>query len=288
MIFEHVASPLIDNIYGPIAERNRLAGIVAVNATLTAPRLLEPKLGQRYIDHLRAGHQRRATFYGVLKAALKVSDGLDGSVARGTDTTSLFGAGFDPLVDMLGTRDDGRRIKEAHDHMGISDPVTNALIDTRGVLDITVIGIGGVANTLAATAAEKRGAEVPERDKPKANAFAKLKFGLSSLASGLLTLGTVTKKPERARKLKKSGTILLGGSVVAGLISTVQYAGSVKRNIMRAFRPTEVNLDGVKLHPLEQTVDLPEGHWKVLEKPKSVVHTISTNSTRRGVEGSYR
>ena len=44
----------------------------------------------------------------------------------------------------------------------------------------------------------------------------------------------------------------------------------------------------IELHPLEQTVDLPGGHWQVIAEPVVPASPISANATRRGIEGSYR
>lgn len=233
-IFERVAEPLNEHVYGPLTEKNRLLGMVAANATLTAPRLLEPLLGERYVSHLREGHRIRAGAYIAGKALLKLTDGLDGPVTRANGITSLFGAGFDAGVDMVGTRDDGRRIKEAYQHLDMYDSMTAMIIDARLGLDVAVAVVGGVGNTLSAKHAEATGAVVPAHDQPKANAFAKLKFGLSCGADMLLLAGTIPKRAETREAFKKVGTTLLAGSVAAGLVSLVKYSQSTARNVQRS------------------------------------------------------
>lgn len=245
-IFERLAEPLNQHIYGPLVEKNRMLGMVAANLTLTAPRALEPLLGQGYIDNLRAGNRGKALGFLVAKTALKLSDGLDGPVTRANGVTSLFGAGFDAFVDMIGTRDDGRRIKEAHRHLGTADPVMEAIIDTRLGLDYLTMITGGATNPAAAGYAQAKGAEVPNRDKPKANAEAKAKFALSAAGDAVLLVGTLFRKPETQQSFKKVGTALLVGSIAAGAISNVKYVLSARRNIQRARAAATNNV--VQLH----------------------------------------
>ncbi len=232
--FERLAQPLNTYIYGPLTEQNRMLGMVVANLTLTTPRVLEPVLGQRYISHLQAGRTWRA--FGCLagKTLLKFSDGLDGPVTRENGITSLFGAGHDAFVDMVGTRDDGVRIKQAHKHLGIDDPATDAIIDARLALDIVTVVTGGIANTVAAKYAESKGATVPDHDQPKANAPAKAKFALSAVADAVLLAGTLPKKPETQLAFKRAGRAILIGSVAAGAWSNIKYVRSAHRNLRRA------------------------------------------------------
>lgn len=233
-VFERIAEPLATHIYGPIANWNHTAGVAAVNTTLTGPRLLEPLVGERYIRSLETGHRWRALGWLGIKCLLKMSDGVDGPVARSAGTTSLLGAGFDPLVDMIGTHDDGVRIKQAHRYLGIDDQLTESVINARLALDAAVIVVGGGANTLMAKRAESMGADVPARDQPKANAPAKLKFGLSALADAVMLLGTIPKDTKTRESFKKAGRAILIGSIAAGLVSIVKYTQSAKRNADRA------------------------------------------------------
>lgn len=233
-IFERLAEPLNQHIYGPLTEKNRMLGMVVANLTLTTPRALEPVVGQYYIDKLRAGKRGRAFAALLGKTFLKLTDGLDGPVTRANGITSLAGAGHDAFVDMIGTRDDGKRIKEAHRHLGTADPVTEVIIDTRLGLDYVTIATGGMLNPAAAMYAQSRGAEVANRDKPKANAEAKAKFALSAAGDAVLLAGTLFKKPETQRSFKRVGTALLVGSIAAGVVSNIKYVRSARRNLRHA------------------------------------------------------
>ncbi|MCA9330662.1 hypothetical protein KC957_01330 [Candidatus Saccharibacteria bacterium] len=237
---------------------------MAANVTLTAPRLVEPVLGQRYIDHLRAGHRWRALSYLLGKSLVKALDGLDGPVVRGINGATLAGAGFDAGTDMLGTFDDGQRIKQAHDHLGIDDGITESVVDIRMFTDLAVVAVGGIGNTLAAALAERAGATVPPQDQPKANAAGKLKFALSAAADATLLLGTIPKSPDTQARFKKAGTALLIGSVTAGAVSIYKYAKSTRRNLRLI---ACLNAEDAPMQP---------------------VHEINRNVTRRGIEGDVR
>lgn len=286
-LFERLAEPLVWHIYGPLNKRNHALAVVTANLTLTAPRLAEPVLGQRYINKLQTGHRWRAFGYLLGKTLLKTLDGMDGPVVRAIDGATLVGAGFDAGTDMLGTFDDGMRIKQAHRELGIDSFATEAVIDARMLVDAGAIVIGGVGNTVAAKLAEKTGAEIAQRDQPKANAAAKLKFGLSAAADATLLLGTIPNKPETRTKFKRAGMALMLGSVVAGGVSLLKYASSAQRNARLAFGDrTYCNT----AHPLEHVHDLGEGRWQVVapEPASTQAPAISTNATRRGIEGDVR
>lgn len=230
-VFEWMARPLNEYIYGPLTRKNRMLGMVVANATLTAPRLLEPLAGEHYIQNLRHGNRLRAAGWLGVKAGLKVLDGIDGPVMRANGITSLFGAGFDPLTDMIGTKDDGKRIKQAYEQLGMQDGFTDAVVDARIALDAGAILVGGIANTAAAKYAESKGITVPARDKPKANAEAKAKYTASGFADAILLAGTLFKSRETIRKYKKVGVGLLVASVGVGIVSLIKYGSSARRNI---------------------------------------------------------
>jgi phosphatidylglycerophosphate synthase len=245
--FEAAADPLVEHFYGPIAEKNRTAGLIAVNLTLTAPRLLEPYFGDIYTRNIQNDNTYRAFGALLIKAGLKVTDGLDGPVARKTGTTSLFGAGFDGFVDMIGTRDDGRCIEEGFQATGQENQLISGLVRTRVGLDLGTMLTGGAINAAAAMYAEKKGKTVPEKDKPKANAAAKAKFATSTVADAALLLTTVMKSPDNRKKIKTVGAGLLAVSVAAGAVSIWQYGKSIKRNLALAKNTTDLS-DGPDSH----------------------------------------
>jgi hypothetical protein len=233
-LMENIAKPLNKYIYGPITERSRAAGFIAVNGTLTAPRLAEPYFGNNYADAVESGDRSRAINGLIGKYTLKATDGLDGPVARANGVASTFGAGFDAFVDIMGVRDDAKQIKRVYRQNKINAPGINALLDIRNGLDIAVMAVGGVANTLAYQYAMRSGADIPEYDKPKANAEAKIKYPLTVAGNLALMLVPLSEEKNKAKNLKTAGAGLLVASIVAGGISLTKYVRSAKRNILRA------------------------------------------------------
>ncbi len=229
-IFEKIAEPLNEHIYGPLTEKNRTLGLIAANLTLTAPRLLEPVLGDHYIDNLQNGRRVRAFGNLLGKLFLKLTDGIDGPVTRANGITSLGGAGFDAFTDMVGTYDDGKRIKQAYEHNGNLDPLTKTVINSRLGIDVAVAVVGGGINTYTAKQAEKAGVVLEERNKPKANAEAKAKYALSAAADGIMLLGTLANNPKSVERTKRIGQGILIASIVAGIVSLFKYGRSAYSN----------------------------------------------------------
>src|SRR3989344_484411 len=133
-VFEAIARPLIEHVYGPIAKKNHALGVIAVNSTLTLPRIpLEHKLGNIYEDALEREDKLTAVFAIFGKLFVKGSDGIDGPVARGTDTTSEGGALLDPLADMFGMYNDAKIIKKQSRKN--KDYLTEGLMNARLMVD---------------------------------------------------------------------------------------------------------------------------------------------------------
>jgi hypothetical protein len=232
--WKRVSEPFADNVYGPIAEWNHTAGAIALNGTLTAPRLLERPLGNLYLKSIESGNKGVAIGALAAKGFLKATDGLDGAVARATGTSTEFGTGFDPLVDILGTYDDTRVVKQLAKEEG--DVLTVRLMNTRLAIDGLAILVGGIGNTIATKIAEKRGVELEEREQSKANAMAKAKYAIG--AAGAITLETSyvfdeSSAPKEA--FKRTGQALTVAGIGVGVVSVYQYGKSAARKIRRAF-----------------------------------------------------
>jgi len=228
-VFEWAAQPLIDHIYGPIAEKNHILGVIAINATLTAPRIpLEYKLGKIYESALDEGKAVKAALAIGGKLATKAVDGLDGPVARGTDCTTEFGAVFDPLTDMLGTLDDAviimKRAKAEKDY------VTVALMGVRLAVDVGVIATSSV-NLAAQKKLESKGVEVPEREKAKALAMGKVKFGAGVVGDTVLLSSYNTGDLDKRHKAKRAGQTITVASIVAGGVSIYQYGRAAAKKL---------------------------------------------------------
>jgi phosphatidylglycerophosphate synthase len=232
-VFEWLAEPLIEHVYGPIAEKSHIAGVIAANATLTLPRLpIDRAFGQMYESALAEDSKSKAALAIGGKLITKAVDGIDGPVTRGTNTTTLIGAGLDPLVDMSGTLDDALIVRRQA--RCENDLLTEVLVDLRIATDVGVMVMGGVLNTAADKYAESRGVVLGEREKSKANAMGKLKFGLS-IVGGTALLGSYTSPDTSVGKsMKRTGQVLTGASIAAGAVSIYQYGRSAVSKIRRA------------------------------------------------------
>jgi len=226
-VWEWIADPLIENIYGPIAEKNHTLGVVAVNGTLTLPRIpLEYGFGRLY----EYGLYRKDTLGKVLanvaivgKLGTEASDGIDGPVARGTDTASQIGAILDPAADMYGAYDSGKRIKTQARAEG--DFLTVALMNIRLGVDAG-IAIASGAELLAQNKLKTMGHEVPDNERAKAGVPGKIKFTLSAPATTAHLASYNTDNADAAKKLIRTGQTLTGASIVAGVISIAQHSRS--------------------------------------------------------------
>jgi hypothetical protein len=233
--WDRVAEPLADNIYGPIAEWNHTAGVIAVNATLTAPRLAERALGNLYLDAIRNENKLLAVTALAGKAILKATDGLDGAVARRTGTSTEIGAGFDPLVDIMGTYDDTRVVKELARDEG--DTLTIVLMDTRLAVDGLAIAAGGVGNTIATKVALAKGVELDEKENTsKSNAESKAKYAVGAVGAIALEASYLFKPESKPRTiLKRSGQILSATAIGIGIKGVDGYTKSAVSKFKRAF-----------------------------------------------------
>lgn len=231
-VFEAIAKPLIEHIYRPITEKNHTLGVIAVNSTLTLPRIpLEKKLGKIYEDSLERGNKRKAVLAIFGKLLVKASDGIDGPVARGSDAASEGGALLDPFADMFGMYNDSEIIKKQARKN--KDYLTEGLMNTRLLVDVGVIAVGGIANSLAAKYAERKGVVLEDKEQPKALSMGKAKFGLSTLGDTALLASYVSPEADSSQKLKRAGQILTGASIVAGIASIFQYGKAAINKIRR-------------------------------------------------------
>jgi phosphatidylglycerophosphate synthase len=218
---EEAVRPLVEHVFVPLQRYNRNAALLALNATLTAPRLLEPKVGAHFVDNVKNGRGNVALALAGLKFALKGTDGFDGAAARQSHLTSVGGGLFDGFVDMVGTFDDARRIIELAEAEG--DVLTANLMKLRRLADgfivITAVGVNGSATYIA----KSRGVVIDERDKPKSNALGKLKFGVGVLGNMALLCSYAVDDRSLRNRLKRSGQALNVAAIGIAVPSGIKY-----------------------------------------------------------------
>lgn len=233
--FAHVmataAQPLIDHIYQPITDYNHTLGLVTINASLTGVRLLERSAGNYYINSLEKDRKVKAAAAVGGKLVLKGTDGLDGPVTRATGTTSQFGAFFDAAVDMAGTYDDGRCIKQRARARG--DQATVNIINARLATDVGVIISSALIDFGVTLYAKKQGVEVPPEDETKATSMAKVKFALSAVGNGALLASEIAPNSRFGKIARHTGQLLDIASTAAGVVSIYQYGQKSMRKIQR-------------------------------------------------------
>lgn len=232
-MWNYLAEPLAEHVFGPIEEKNHLLGVVAVNGALTAIRIpLEYKFSRLYDRSIEKNHKGLAYAAVIGKFITKAIDGLDGAVARKTNTQTEFGAGFDPAVDLYGSVEDNVLIQKQAEKSG--DTLTRVLMISRLVLDGVVLAAGGVGNPVAQKYAEHKGVEFEEKDKAKANAMGKLKFGLTFLGDTLMLWGFVDPEKEFNKKCVRVGQAITAASLVAGSASVVGYVKAIRKKLKSA------------------------------------------------------
>lgn len=230
-VMDAAAQPLVDHIYGPITEYNHTLGLVTINASLTGVRLLERSAGNLYIDSLENSKKVKAAAAVGGKLVLKGTDGLDGPVTRATGTTSQFGAFFDAAVDMAGTYDDGRCIKQRARTRG--DQATINIVNARLATDVGVIISSALIDFGVTLYAKRLGVEVPPEDETKATSMAKVKFALSAVGNGALLASEIIPNTRVGKIARRAGQALDIASTAAGVVSIYQYGQKSMRKIQR-------------------------------------------------------
>jgi phosphatidylglycerophosphate synthase len=203
---------------------------------------------------------------GIAEATIAYgADWVDGDLARATGTSSDLGATVDSVGDKIKVLLAG--IKMWRDDLADRDA-------------LLAVGAQNMATT-ALTAYDRYRNEQPTITKARRLGQAAM-FGQAT-GLGLQTIGTRVQRDGRetaGRTIRKTGRFLtIATASTLGVASVIDYTKTVLTGTKKQ-RPN-------KRHPLEQTQELPDGGWEVVKQPRSEGTGISTNTTRRGIVGSY-
>lgn len=234
-VWEWAAKPLAEHVFTPLAERSYPAGVAALNAGLTAPRLLKPLVGRSYEDHVSNGQSWKAVGDVAAGIVFDLSDGLDGAVARASGLQTEFGTGFDPFVDAVSLGDDSRRVRSRARAEG--DSLVLRMLSIENKIKLGSVVLGGPGAKLTAMAVERKGIELTRDEQPHAVPMGKAFFAASAASKKALQLGYAFPENSFARKAwRTAGVGLLGTAIGFGGAANVQYLGANLKRIKKLFQ----------------------------------------------------
>ena len=237
-VWDYLARPLAEHIFIPLEQRNHNMAVVALNATLTAPRLLKPLIGNRYSQHVESGQSWAAVGDVALSTAFDATDGLDGATVRRSNLGSSFGIGFDSFVDAASLRDDIKRVREQA--IIKEDATVLRLLRLDGRIKQGTIALGGVANKASEVYVERcKGVELEPHEKAHSGPFGKAYFLAGAVATKALQIAYAFPDDTATRKYwRRAGIGIQTTAIGLGVAANGQYVGNI---IKRLRKPAEIS-----------------------------------------------